>query len=214
MLAIRSHRNCGKWSQRSMTIILICSKLNLKVAQLKTRGFVPNSQAFTNESTEEAAPSPFVHVPPTVDNPIVASPPLRPVVICYRLKFNAPMALKLFLDTTIFMLLLPPSIFVKVLQVWLSYANKSWHTTRLAVISLSFVIDCEQPLNYSFTMVTDFGYATSVFLQGNFPGGQRAWMKLLVYPLHNCRLFSNRVHQWRPSCRSHGMNWRMRSKFF
>ena len=58
---------------------VICNTLNLKVAQLKTRGFVPNSQTFTNETTEEeATPPPFVHVPPTVDTPVVTSPPVTP----------------------------------------------------------------------------------------------------------------------------------------
>ena len=51
---------------------VICSTLNLKVAQLKTKGFVPNSRTFTNETTEEEATlSPFVHVPPPVDTPVV-----------------------------------------------------------------------------------------------------------------------------------------------
>ena len=35
---------------------VICSTLSLKVAQLKTRGFVPNSQTFTNETTEYNGP--------------------------------------------------------------------------------------------------------------------------------------------------------------
>jgi len=57
---------------------LICNKLNLKVAQLKSKGFVPNSHDFTEESTEETTASPFVHVPPTADSPVVTSPPMSP----------------------------------------------------------------------------------------------------------------------------------------
>jgi hypothetical protein len=53
---------------------LICSKLNLKVAQLKSKGLVPNSQDFTAKTTEETAASPFVHVPPTADKPAAVSP--------------------------------------------------------------------------------------------------------------------------------------------
>ena len=55
---------------------LICNKLNLKVAQLKSKGFVPNSHDFTEASTEETTTSPFVHVPPTADSPVVTSAPV------------------------------------------------------------------------------------------------------------------------------------------
>lgn len=58
---------------------VICSTLNLKVAQLKTKGFVPNSRTCANETTEEeATPSPFVHVPPTGGTSVAASPPATP----------------------------------------------------------------------------------------------------------------------------------------
>ena len=57
---------------------LICNKLNLKVAQLKSKGFVPNSQDFTETPTEDTTASPFVHVSPTVDTPVVTPPPVSP----------------------------------------------------------------------------------------------------------------------------------------
>ncbi len=57
---------------------LICNTLNLKVAQLKSKGLAPNSHDFTADTIEDAAPSPFVHVPPTVDDSVIASPPIVP----------------------------------------------------------------------------------------------------------------------------------------
>ena len=57
---------------------LICSKLNLKVAQLKSKGLVPSSQDFTADTTEEETASPFVHVALTTDKSVVTSPAIAP----------------------------------------------------------------------------------------------------------------------------------------
>src|SRR6056300_1045421 len=86
--------------------------------------------------------------------------------------------------------------------------------TPLVDISLSFVIDYAQQLNSWFTMVMDSGSATNAFLKDNCPGGQQARVKPSAYRQRNYRLFSSRVHQWRPSCRSRGMSWRMWRNFF
>lgn len=45
---------------------ILCQKLNLKLSQLKSKGFSPNGKAFEQCSTEsDSAPS-FVHVAPAV----------------------------------------------------------------------------------------------------------------------------------------------------
>lgn len=46
---------------------ILCQKLNLKVAQLKAKGFEPNSQGFMQETPEQNYSSSFVHVPPVAD---------------------------------------------------------------------------------------------------------------------------------------------------
>ena len=54
---------------------LLCQKLNLRLAQLKAKGFEPNSQDFISPLAEEVEPSPFVHVPPVPTEATVASRP-------------------------------------------------------------------------------------------------------------------------------------------
>lgn len=71
---------------------LICSKLNLKVAQLKSKGFVPNSQDF---ATEDTTASPFVHVPPTADNPVVTSAPISPSSAMPSIEIHRPNGVKI-----------------------------------------------------------------------------------------------------------------------
>lgn len=43
---------------------LLCQKLNLRIAQLKSKGFEPNSDDFVSSTPEEDNPSAFVHMPP------------------------------------------------------------------------------------------------------------------------------------------------------
>lgn len=49
---------------------LLCQKLNLRLAQLKARGFEPNSTDFTPLPAEDEKLSAFVHVPPEPERPI------------------------------------------------------------------------------------------------------------------------------------------------
>ena len=74
---------------------LICSKLNLKVAQLKSKGFVPNSQDFTETPTEETTASPFVHIPPTVDTPVVTSPLVSSTRVMPSIEIHRPNGVKI-----------------------------------------------------------------------------------------------------------------------
>jgi len=52
---------------------VICQKLNLRIAQLKAKGFEPNSQDFISSTLEEDEVSPFVHVPATVDKKVAST---------------------------------------------------------------------------------------------------------------------------------------------
>lgn len=74
---------------------LICSKLNLKVAQLKSKGFVPNSQDFAAKTTEETAASPFLHVPPTDTKPALTSPPVSPCSDMPSVEIHRPDGVKI-----------------------------------------------------------------------------------------------------------------------
>ena len=73
----------------------LCNKLNLKVAQLKSKGFVPNSRDFTAEATEDDTPSAFVHVPPTVDEPTTTPHSVTPNIDMPSVEIQRPDGVKI-----------------------------------------------------------------------------------------------------------------------